>query len=71
MQLKKRDLANELEKLFPHEFRVTPGVERDYALQKETSYAILTFTMDIIKRERKMKGKIASRGKSGLSESAE
>lgn len=63
VQLKKRGLANELEKLFPREFHVTAGVERDYGLQKETSYAILTFTMDAIKRQLKMKGKMASRGK--------
>lgn len=63
VQKKKRDLANELEKLFPKEFGITTGVDRDYTLQKDTSYAILTITMDCLKRELKMKAKLASGAK--------
>lgn len=50
---KKRDVANELEQLYPRVFGATRGENRDPALQKETSYAILTVAMDTAKRDRK------------------
>lgn len=60
VQRKKREIANELEQLFPLEFGATPGIDRDYADQKGTSYALLTLAMDAAKRQSKRKVKVLS-----------
>lgn len=51
VQLKKREVANHLEQLFPKVFGATPGSNRDFELQRTTSYAILTTAMDKAKRK--------------------
>lgn len=61
VQSKKRDLANELEQEFPKVFGVTPGITRDFSLQKDTSYALLTIGMDRAKRALKKNGKAGGR----------
>lgn len=55
VQVKKWAAADNLEKLYPDVFGVVAGKSRDQAVQKDTSYAIMTSAMDMAKREQKKK----------------
>lgn len=61
VQNAKRVLANKLEQNFPEVFGVTTGINRDFALQKDTSYALLTLAMDTARRATKRKGQPGDR----------
>lgn len=69
VQMEKRDLANELEHVFPEVFGVTPGINRDFALQRDTSYALLTLAMDHAKRVMRRKGQPGYRAQAKSSRS--